>query len=191
VKTATTNDITKARQSQPYYDAKHKLEQLQRFNQALVVKIAAENIDVELPKTTMVEIVDQAQPGIRPVRPNKPLNIALGIIIGLVVGVGLAFFIEYLDTSVKTIDDVERALQAPVLGVIPQNVGLVLEEGAESPHAEAYRVLRTNLLFSRKDDKLNTIAVVSAGAGEGKSTTVFNLGIRICPKRATHHYRRF
>ena len=103
------------------------------------------------------------------------MNIALGIIIGLVVGVGLAFFIEYLDTSVKTIDDVERTLQAPVLGVIPQNVGYLIEEGAESPHAEAYRVLRTNLLFSRKDDKLNTVAVVSAGAGEGKSTTVCNL----------------
>ena len=99
----------------------------------------------------------------------------MGIIIGLVVGVGLAFFIEYLDTSVKTIDDVERTLQAPVLGVIPQNVGYLVEEGAESPHGEAYRVLRTNLLFSRKDDKLNTVAVVSAGAGEGKSTTVCNL----------------
>src|SRR5258705_3302940 len=123
----------------------------------------------------MVQIVDRGVQGSRPVRPNKPLNIALGIIIGLVVGVGLAFFIEYLDTSVKTIDDVERSLQAPVLGVIPQNVGLLVEEGPESPHAEAYRVLRTNLLFSRKDDKLNTIAVVSAGAGEGKSTTVFNL----------------
>jgi capsular exopolysaccharide synthesis family protein len=123
----------------------------------------------------MVEIMDDALPGNRPVKPNKPLNIALGIIIGLVVGVGLAFFIEYLDTSVKTIDDVERSLQSPVLGVIPQNVGLVLEEGLDSPHAEAYRVLRTNILFSRKDEKLNTIAVVSAGAGEGKSTTVFNL----------------
>jgi len=97
------------------------------------------------------------------------------VIIGLVVGVGLAFFIEYLDTSVKTIDDVERALGAPVLGVIPQNVGLLLEEGAESPHAEAYRVLRTNLLFSRKDERLNTLVVVSAGAGEGKTTTVLNL----------------
>ena len=91
------------------------------------------------------------------------------------VGVGLAFFIEYLDTSVKTIDDVERALQAPVLGVIPQNVGYLIDEGAESQHAEAYRVLRTNLLFSRKDERLNTIVVVSAGAGEGKSTTVLNL----------------
>ena len=175
VQLATTNDIIQAKKSQPYYDAKHRLEELSRFRQILAMKIAAEKIDVDLPKTAMVEIVDTAKVNPRAVRPNKPLNIALGIIIGLVVGVGLAFFIEYLDTSVKTIDDVERSLQAPVLGVIPQNVGLIVEEGAESPHAEAYRVLRTNLLFSRKDDKLNTVAVVSAGAGEGKSTTVFNL----------------
>jgi polysaccharide biosynthesis transport protein len=175
VKVATSNDIASASQSRPYFDAKRSLDELQRFRQILDMKIAAEKIDVELPKTAMVEIVDTAKPGLRPVRPNKPLNIALGIIIGLVVGIGLAFFIEYLDTSVKTIDDVERSLQCPVLGVIPQNVGLIMDEGTESPHAEAYRVLRTNLLFSRKDDKLNTVAVVSAGAGEGKSTTVFNL----------------
>ncbi len=172
---ATTNDVNRANEARPYFEAKRALEELKRFRQVLDAKIAYEKIDVELPKTMMVEIVDKAVPGLRPVRPNKPLNIALGIIIGLVVGVGLAFFIEYLDTSVKTIDDVERSLQSPVLGVIPQNVGLLLDEGAESPHAEAYRVLRTNLLFSRKDDKLNTIAIVSAGAGEGKSTTVFNL----------------
>ena len=172
---ATTDDVAQANLTRPYFEAKRELEQLQRFRQILDAKIAYEKIDVELPKTTMVEVVDKAVPGSRPVRPNKPLNIALGIIIGLVVGVGLAFFIEYLDTSVKTIDDVERSLQCPVLGVIPQNVGLLVDEGTESPHAEAYRVLRTNLLFSRKDDKLNTIAVVSAGAGEGKSTTVFNL----------------
>jgi polysaccharide biosynthesis transport protein len=172
---ATTNDVIRAGQTRPYFEAKRNLDELQRFRMVLDMKIASEKIDVELPKTMMVEIVDKAVPSTRPVRPNKPLNIALGIIIGLVVGVGLAFFIEYLDTSVKTIDDVERSLQCPVLGVIPQNVGLLMDEGGESPHAEAYRVLRTNLLFSRKDDKLNTIAIVSAGAGEGKSTTVFNL----------------
>jgi capsular exopolysaccharide synthesis family protein len=148
---------------------------LQRFNTFLYSKILGEKTDLQLPKNSMVEIIDTAKPIMKPVKPNKTLNIGLGIIIGLVVGVGLAFFIEYLDTSVKTIDDVERALGAPVLGVVPQNVGILLDEGAESPHAEAYRVLRTNLLFSRKDDKLNTLAVVSAGAGEGKSTTVFNL----------------
>jgi capsular exopolysaccharide synthesis family protein len=134
-----------------------------------------ENVDITLPRTGMVSIMDRAVPELRPVKPNKTLNIVLGVVVGLVVGVGLAFFIEYLDTSVKTIDDVERALQCPVLGVIPQNVGLLIKEGAESPHAEAYRVLRTNILFSRKDEKLNCMCVVSAGAGEGKSTTVFNL----------------
>ena len=175
VANAKSNDIQTATLTRPYWEAKRQLEELQNFRKILNLKIASENIDITLPKSAMVEIVDKAKVDSHPVRPNKPLNIALGIIIGLVVGIGLAFFIEYLDTSVKTIDDVERSLQSPVLGVIPQNVGLLIDEGAESPHAEAYRVLRTNLLFSRKDDKLNTVAVVSAGAGEGKSTTVFNL----------------
>lgn len=175
VKEAKSNDVQLAELSRPYFLQKAKLESMKKFRDVLVLRSAQERVDKELPRMTMVQIIDRAEPNSKAVSPNKPLNIALGIIIGLVVGVGLAFFIEYLDTSVKTIDDVERTLQAPVLGVIPQNVGLLIEEGAESPHAEAYRVLRTNLLFSRKDDKLNTVAVVSAGAGEGKSTTVFNL----------------
>ena len=172
---ATETDIQTAARTRPYYEAKRKLAELMDYRKLLQLKIKSETTDLTLPKTTMVEIVDHATKDPRPVSPNKPLNIIIGVIVGLVVGVGLAFFIEYLDTSVKTIDDVERSLQAPVLGVIPQNVGFLLEEGAESPHAEAYRVLRTNLLFSRKEEKLNSIAVVSAGAGEGKSTTIFNL----------------
>jgi len=175
VENARTVDRNRAETTRPYFMKKRELDELIRFRTVLTMKQLSEKIDVGLPKSTMVSIVDRATPNLRPVRPNKPLNIALGVIVGLVVGVGLAFFIEYLDTSVKTIDDVERALQSPVLGVIPQNVGYILEEGAESPHAEAYRVLRTNLLFSRKDDKLNTMCVVSAGAGEGKTTTTFNL----------------
>jgi capsular exopolysaccharide synthesis family protein len=141
----------------------------------LADKILSEKTLLQIPKSAMVQITDPAVPGVNPVKPNKTLNIVLGLVFGLVMGIGLAFFIEYLDTSVKTIDDVERAFQAPVLGVIPQNVGFLGDEGTESTHAEAYRVLRTNLLFSRKDDKLNSLVVVSAGAGEGKSTTALNL----------------
>jgi len=145
------------------------------FQKLLETRVTMEIVDKNLPRQTMVVLMDPAVPDPDPVKPNKPMVIIAGLVVGLVVGVGLAFFIEYLDTSVKTIDDVERALQSPVLGVIPQDVGLLINEGAESPHAEAYRVLRTNLLFSRKDERLNSMCVVSAGAGEGKSTTVFNL----------------
>jgi capsular exopolysaccharide synthesis family protein len=176
VQDAVDKDRAEAERGQPYWEAKQKLESMQEFHKLLQAKIASDKLDLTLPKTSMVEIVDPAKPGRDPVRPNKTLNIILGIVIGLAVGVGLAFFIEYLDTSVKTIDDVERAFQAPVLGVIPQNVGyLVDEKGGENRHAEAYRVLHTNLLFSRKNEQLNTIVVVSAGAGEGKSTTTLNL----------------
>ena len=175
VETARKADQDKLTKSRPYYDKKRQLEDMIDFRRLLTRKMNLEEIDLHLPRSSQVEIIERAVSSAKAFRPNKPLNIILGVVIGLVVGVGLAFFIEYLDTSVKTIDDVERSLQSPVLGVIPQNVGYLIEEGAESPHAEAYRVLRTNLMFARKDDKLNTVAVVSAGAGEGKSTTVLNL----------------
>ena len=175
VETAKQKDQDEAMKNQPYYAAKIDLEQKRRMHELVYSKLEAEKLDMNLPNTSMVQITDPAEPGKAPVKPNKTVNICLGLVFGLLMGVGLAFFIEYLDTSVKTIDDVERTFQAPVLGVIPQNIGYLLEEGAESKHAEAYRVLRTNLLFSRKDDKLNTIVVVSAGAGEGKSTTTINL----------------
>ena len=172
---AKSKDLSDAAQFQPYYDAKRDLEQRRDMHKLLYSKIKMEELDSAIPKTSMVQITDYAEPGKVPVKPNKTVNIILGVVFGLIMGLGLAFFIEYLDTSVKTIDDVERIFQTPVLGVIPQNIGYLLEEGAESKHAEAYRVLRTNLLFSRKDEKLNTIVVVSAGAGEGKSTTTINL----------------
>ncbi|MGA1236163.1 MAG: GumC family protein [Limisphaerales bacterium] len=159
----------------PYFTKKRELEGVQRILDAIRLRVLQEQTDLAIPKLSIVEIVDPAEASERAVRPNVPLNITLGVIVGLVVGVGLAFFIEYLDTSVKTIDDVERALGAPVLGVIPQNVGSLIDEGPESPHAEAYRVLRTNIMFSRKRDDANTLTIVSGGAGEGKSTTIFNL----------------
>jgi capsular exopolysaccharide synthesis family protein len=172
---AKQQDAEKTATYRPYFLEKRRLDNLQKVRDAVILRILQETVDASLPKTGIVEILDQAEAAARPIRPNKPLNITLGVVVGLIVGVGLAFFIEYLDTSVKTIDDVERALQAPVLGVIPQNVGSLLQEGPESPHAEAYRVLRTNVLFSRKRDDANAITVVSGGAGEGKSTTIFNL----------------
>jgi len=159
----------------PYYKLKDEVESLKYNNRESERYLNQEIAEAGQPDAGIVIVRDPGRPEPRPVSPKTIIIVPLGVIVGLIVGIGLAFFIEYLDTSVKTIDDVERALQAPVLGVIPQNVGILLEEGADSPHAEAYRVLRTNILFSRKNEKWNTMTVLSGGAGEGKSTTLFNL----------------
>lgn len=159
----------------PYFTLKREIEAMRQTKEKMDMQAMNQRVDSKQPLASIVYVTDPAVPGIEPVSPKKALNIILGVVVGLVVGVGLAFFIEYLDTSIKTIDDVERSLGAPVVAVIPQQVGILLDEGLESPHSEAYRVLRTNLLFSRKDPNWNTITVLSAGAGEGKSTTLFNL----------------
>jgi uncharacterized protein involved in exopolysaccharide biosynthesis len=74
---ATTNDVVRANQTRPYFEAKRNLEDLTRFRQVLDMKIASEKIDLELPKTAMVEIVDRAAPAFRPVSPNLPRGLAL------------------------------------------------------------------------------------------------------------------
>lgn len=164
-----------AEKGQRYLDAKKKLERQERIRDTIELKIEQERVNAAIPRFGAVQITDYAEPAIKASWPKPALNIAAGVIFGLAIGIGMAFFIEYLDTSVKTIDDVERALDAPVLAVIPQNVDVLMEEGLDSPHAEPYRVLRTNILFTTKDPDIRTITVVSGGAGEGKSTTVINL----------------
>ena len=158
-----------------YSNLKREVENYQRVVDDLGRRLVEEKVEFKQPNERAVWVHDPARANKHQISPKPLLIIPVGILLGLMVGVGMAFFVEYLDTSVKTIDDVERSLQAPVLGVIPQNVGNVMDDGPESPHAEAYRVLRTNLLFARKNEDWTTLTVLSGGAGEGKTTTLFNL----------------
>ena len=126
-----------------------------------------------------VSVKQVAEPPSYPARPRVGLNLTLGMLVGLVIGIGLAFFIEYLDTSVKTMDDVESLLGVPVLAIIPKNIELLHKAEGDTPDAEAYRILRTNIEFNRANPEANTISLVSGGPGEGKSTTIANLAF-IC-----------
>ncbi len=159
----------------PFNRAVQKLEIQRSIMAALEARLAQEGITLKIPRTP-VEIIDSAEESTRPVSPNLILNVLLSIFVGLGSGVGLAYFIEYLDTSIKTADDVERWIDLPVLGLIPQKVRPLIEEGPDSDHAEGYRVLRTNMSFAESGGPTKgAFAVLSGGAGEGKSTTAFNL----------------
>jgi capsular exopolysaccharide synthesis family protein len=158
----------------PFRNAQADLESERFIYNQLKAKHRQEIITLEVPRNP-VEIIDVAEPNNRPVSPDLFMNVLLSIMVGLGAGVGLAYFIEYLDTSIKTADDLERILGLPVLGLIPQKVRPLVEEGPDSEHAEAYRVLRTNMAFSDGGSHRGAFCVLSGGAGEGKSTTVFNL----------------
>ncbi len=165
----------------PFRKALADLENERFIYNQLNSRLRQEIITMSVPRHP-VEIIDTAEPNRRPVSPNLFMNVLLSIFVGMGAGVGLAYFIEYLDTSIKTADDIERILGLPVLGLIPQKVRPLIEEGPDSEHAEAYRVLRTNLAFTEGGAHHGAFCVLSSGAGEGKSTTVFNLAF-VCAQQ--------
>lgn len=156
--------------------AKEDLEHARKIRDALETRYLQQRIEMRIPRAN-VEVIQHAKvpPLDDPVRPNVPLNLLLSVLLGLGAGIGLAYFVEYLDTSVKTIEDVERYLGVSVLGVIPQKVRPLVERLSEPAHAEAYRVLRTNILFSKRLEKGKSICITSGSVGEGKTLTLFNL----------------
>ena len=166
--------IKKGIANQSFVDAKNDFETSQRLLEQLKIKQISEEMQRKVVEDPII-IHEEPMLSQVPVSPNVTLNLALGAVVGLIFGVGVAFFLEYLDTSVKTLEDVERYLQVPVLAVIPKDVGVLYKQSGMSPDAEAYRILRTNIEFNRKNPEDNAITVVSGGAGEGKSTTLVNL----------------
>jgi capsular exopolysaccharide synthesis family protein len=176
-----TTIAEQGKEYQPFRKALADLETERLIYNQLSARLRQEIITLDVPRNP-VEIIDSAEPNRRPVSPNLFMNVLLSIFVGLGAGVGLAYFIEYLDTSIKTADDVERILGLPVLGQIPQKVRPLIEEGPDSEHAEAYRVLRTNLAFTEGGSHRGAFCMLSGGVGEGKSTTVFNLAF-VCAQQ--------
>lgn len=166
--------VDKALQSQDYIEAKHDYQAAKAMLQTMKITNLSKRIALKIPKNP-ITIHEESKLGKDPVSPKVTLYLSLGAVVGLVFGIAIAFFLEYLDTSVKSLEDVERYLQVPVLAVIPKDVGILHKQTAMSPDAEAYRILRTNIEFNRNNPEDNAITIVSGGAGEGKSTTLVNL----------------
>jgi succinoglycan biosynthesis transport protein ExoP len=138
-----------------------------------------------------IQILDVAEVPREPYKPNKKKNLSIAILIGLLGGIGLVFFVEYLDNTVKTSDDIERKISLPSLGLVPQ-LGkkqekdvcpIITFEDKKSPLSEAYRSIGTYIQFSSAGRPPKSILVTSAKQGEGKTTTVVNVAVTL-----THTY---
>jgi capsular exopolysaccharide synthesis family protein len=117
-----------------------------------------------------LRILDSAPVPKWPVKPRRLLNLAIGTLLGLLLGVGTVFFMDYLDNTIRTSEDVEHYLKLNLLAIIPR-----LTDGSENAVKEAFQTLRTSLLFSRKQRQANVILVTSAGPQEGKTSTIISL----------------
>ena len=151
-----------------------------------------------------VRILDPAMVAMK-VKPSKKVNLLLGIFLGMGLGLGYAFLREFLDNTVKAVEQLERK-GLTVLGIIPdmhhqstaniQNKAirpskggmdfqrrLITYEDPKSPISESYRSLRTNISYASSDKKIKSLLVSSPQPGEGKSTTVANLAIAFAQLR--------
>ncbi|MDD2752118.1 MAG: polysaccharide biosynthesis tyrosine autokinase, partial [Candidatus Omnitrophica bacterium] len=143
-------------------------------------------------QTSNIRIVDPAEVPKRPLGPNKPRNIISAAILGLLGGFCIAIFLEYLDSTVKTAEDVELYVKLPFLGYVPsfkreatsdKSADLICYSQQATTIAEAFRSIRTSIIFSLPEDRpLKTILVTSTFPEEGKTTNSINLAIVFAQK---------
>src|SRR5689334_8134576 len=168
---------------------------LNKTNQAEAQKVEQQN---------NLRIIEAAEIPNSPVSPRRGFTIFAALLLSMGVGIGLAFFLEYLDNTIKTVEDVSRYAQLPALSVIPAVAGsmprklgarsrkaiaatAIATEHAhqlvtldpQSSAAEAYRVLRTSVLLSAAGQPPKTVLITSGQPGEGKTTTAINTAISL------------
>lgn len=164
-----------------------EVESARQMYQLLINRFKETSLTEDM-KTGNIRILDRAEVPKSPVRPRKQRNVLLAVIFGLIGGLGLTFFLEYLDNTIKDPEDIKRYLNIPYLGPVPVfATGDNPDEGAasemvvldlpKSTASEAYRGIRTSILFSSAESEPQVIMVSSAGPQEGKTVTSSNLAI--------------
>jgi polysaccharide biosynthesis transport protein len=187
-----------------YHILQHDAESNKQLYDGLLQKLKEAGISAGL-RSSNIRVVDPALAPASASRPQKSRNILLAFLMGLVGGVGLALFREYLDNTVKSPDDIEALTGLPSLAVVPSLPGMNstqgrLSKGAQetgspagmgsrvellsyvqpkSQISEAFRALRTSLLLSQADHPPQVILVTSALPREGKTTAAVNLAVTL------------
>lgn len=156
----------------------------------------------EVAETEDVDILDPALVPEYPVNRDKKKKAAMGIIFSIALGLGVALGLDFLDKSIKTVDDVKKFLKLEVIGAIPTidfkdlndyqdsekikqiDQQLVTYDYSPTPIGEAYRSLRTNLVFSKQTGRIHSFVITSSAPGDGKSFTTANVAISMAQHKS-------
>ena len=157
LQTSQTDQQSMKTASARYVDAKYKYIQERKLLELAKTRLSTESMERTMPQKPAF-IRDAAEPALFPSRPKVFINLLLGAAAGILLGVAAAFFLEYLDTSVKTMDEIEKYLDLSGLAVIPKGVHALTSAEEE---AEPYRVLKTNIDFIRKEINSTAFSVIS------------------------------
>jgi capsular exopolysaccharide synthesis family protein len=153
--------------------------------ESLLQRAKETGVSTEL-KTSNIRVVDKAERPRTPVSPRKALNLSLALVAGGFLAFGLTFFFEYLDSRIKTPDEITSYLGVASLGMVPalradatNGQDPMISRGVPPNFAEAMRAIRTNVLFSSTEEGSRSLVVTSTGPGEGKTLVAANLAISL------------
>ncbi|KAF0093344.1 MAG: exopolysaccharide tyrosine-protein kinase [Puniceicoccaceae bacterium 5H] len=181
--TALEDELARARQEQidtagekyrVFDDAVKDLREAETVLRSMRLQLRQREIELQVPKRT-IELLNLAAPPAKAGRPNWALNLSLAGFLGLLLGSAGALLLEKADGSFRQVEELEGRLEVPVLGVVAREARLIGPKDFDSPGAEVFRVIQTNLQIAGGSARGEVLLVQSAGPGEGKSTVLRNL----------------
>ena len=186
-----TNALEHERKIINYNALQREVDTNERILEIVLNRLKETSIASQI-QTNNVRIQDLAEIPRKPIKPKKTLNLMLAVIMGLLGGAVLAFFKDYMDVSLKDPTDIAALLQIPVLGSVPKikadgkkiaekkDIDLIVEKDSNSLASEAYRSIRTNLLFSMNQSGFSkSLVITSSVPREGKTISAVNLALML------------
>jgi capsular exopolysaccharide synthesis family protein len=164
------DSIELSQQTLRYETLKRDYNQNKTFYDSLLARSKEAEISGSI-SFNRVRVIDRARPARQPISPNLTRSVTMGTMIGAILGIGLVLTLNYLDRTLRTPNDVKRRLRLDVFAMVPAQTDV-----SKRIIREVFQGLRTALMFAAQPDTCQVVLVVSAGPGEGKTTTVFNLG---------------
>lgn len=177
--------LSQSKEAIAFGQLKREADSTREIYQTLLERTKETGVSNQL-RVTNVRVVDLAEVPRGPASPDRQGNMAIGLLAGLALGLVLSFFVEYLDNRIKSPEELPTHLGLPSLGLLPivRKVDMrggypLLSHSSSTKLKEAFRTLRTNVLFSSAEQGSRSLAITSTGPSEGKTLVAGNLAISL------------